>query len=354
MKRLLLLLAALFGLVVLYLLFWPVDINPGTWTPPEASSLEDGPFAANDKLTSAEIFSTLPFGEGPEDIAIDSNGYFYGGLKNGTILRYQPDGSQPEVFAETGGRPLGFHFDTLENLIVADAEKGLLSINPNGDITVLTTSVEGKRIVFTDDLEIGADGVIYFSDASSRFGVHHFRSDLMEHQPNGSLLSYDPRTGETKKLAGGLFFANGIAVSPDQQFLLVAETNKYRIQKYWLQGPQKGTLEVIIDNLPGFPDGISTGENGTFWIACPNPRNAPLDDLLPSPFLRKLAYRLPEALQPQQVRYGMVIGIDGNGSVTHNLQDPSGRLAVITSVQEHQGYLYLGSLSEPSIGRFKL
>ncbi|MEM7373954.1 MAG: SMP-30/gluconolactonase/LRE family protein [Bacteroidota bacterium] len=354
MKRLFLLLGLLTGLILGYLLFWPVDIDPASWTPPAAPDLEQGTYAANDKLASAELLSTEPFGAGPEDVAIDSNGFIYGGLVDGKILRYQADGSQPTVFAETGGRPLGFHFDTLGNLIVADAEKGLLSVDPTGKVSLLTNTVNGETINFADDLEIGADGVIYFSDASSKFGVHEFRSDLMEHRPNGSLLSYDPRTGETKKLADGLFFANGIAVSPDQQFLLVVETNKYRVQKYWLQGPKAGSMEIFVDNLPGFPDGISTGENGTFWIACPNPRNAPLDALLPNPFLRKLAYRLPEALQPQEIRYGMVLGFDATGNLTYNLQDPSGRLAVITSVQEFDGQLYLGSLREPAIGRLKL
>ncbi len=69
-------------------------------------------------------------GVGPEDIAVDAQGRIYGGMEDGRILRFQADGSQPELFADTGGRPLGLHFDAAGNLVVADGNKGLLSIAP--------------------------------------------------------------------------------------------------------------------------------------------------------------------------------------------------------------------------------
>lgn len=49
----------------------------------------------------------------------------------------------------------------------------------------------------------------------------------------------------------GLWFANGVAVSPDQTFVVVAETARYRLQKYYLAGPKKGKSEVFVAGLPG-------------------------------------------------------------------------------------------------------
>ncbi|MEM6629849.1 MAG: SMP-30/gluconolactonase/LRE family protein [Bacteroidota bacterium] len=354
MRGLLRLLTIVILTIVLYLLLWPVDIQPGNWTPPLAPDQNTGPYTGNDQLKNTVLFSTLPFGEGPEDIAVDSAGNLYAGLLNGQILRFNPDGTEPEVFSETGGRPLGLHFDSAQFLIVADADKGLLSINPKGEPQVLSDSYRGEPFTLTDDLDIAEDGTIYFSDASSRFSVHDWRSDIVEHQGNGSLYAFNPTSGETSKLLGDLYFANGVAVSPDQRSVLVVETTKYRIQRYWLKGPKAGTAEIFVENLPGFPDGVSRGESGVFWVALPNRRNTTLDAILPKPFLRKIVYRLPESLQPQQERYGMVLGFDTNGQLVHNLQEPSGRVAIITSVQEEKGYLYLGSLSEPSFGRYTL
>ena len=41
---------------------------------------------------------------------------------------------------------------------------------------------------------------------------------------------------------------------------------RYRCQKYWLEGPQKGTVESFIENLPGLPNNIHYDGNGIFWI----------------------------------------------------------------------------------------
>src|SRR4030095_11592897 len=102
---------------------------------------------------------------------------------------------------------------------------------------------------------------------------------------------------------------------------LVAETGMYRVMRIWLTGPQAGQSEIFIDNLPGFPDGISSNGKDRFWLALVKPRDAVLDKLLPHPFLRKVVARLPKFLQPAPKRYSFVLGLDGNGRVVDNLQD---------------------------------
>lgn len=339
--------------LVLYLLFWPVAINPGSWTPPPAPALT-GPFEQNTKLSTTE---RLSLGEGfaPEDLAIDGQGRLYAGFDDGRIVRVKIEGSGPEVFANTHGRPLGLAFDSSGNLIVADAVEGLLSLTPAGNITVLTKAADGVPFGATNDLDIAKDGTIYFTDASRKYGMANYKSDLIEHQPNGRLLAYDPGTGTTRTVLDNLYFANGVAVSPDQLFVLVNETGRYRIHRVWLSGPRQGESEIFIDNLPGFPDGISSNGKGTFWVAIVTPRDATLDRLLPYPFLRKAIVRLPKFVQPAPKRYGFVLGLDSDGKVVENLQDGSrGCYAQIANVVEYNGSLYFGSISENAVGRYPL
>ena len=203
-----------------------------------------------------------------------------------------------------------------------------------------------------DDLDIGKDGKIYFTDASWKFPFSKggYRNDLLEHGPNGSLYMYDPATKQTHLLLDSLSFANGVALGPNDAYVLVTETGAYKVVKYWLAGPKKGTTEVFLDNLPGFPDNINFSESGIFWLAFANPRNSTLDKLLPYPFLRKIVYRLPEFVQPTEVRYGFMLGIDLQGNIIHNFQDPGGELAPVTSVTEWRDQLYLGSLSDDAFG----
>jgi len=332
---------------------WPVPITPASWTPPDAPILA-GQIQQNSRLTTTQRLS-LGTGFGPEDVALDAQGRIYGGFEDGRIIQLKADGSQPRVFADTHGRPLGLSFDQTGNLIVADAIKGLLSVNPNGEVTALSTGADGIPFACTNDLDVAADGTIYFTDASSKFPLTKFTLDLLEHQPNGRLLAFDPKTKSTRTILKDLYFANGVAVSPDQSFLLVVDTGMYRVRRVWLNGPKQGQSETFIDNLPGFPDGISSNGKDKFWLALVTPRDSVFDRLLPNPFLRKVVSRLPAFLQPAPKRYSFVLGLDLNGRVIDNLQDGSPSCyAEIANVVEHDGALYFGSIGESTLGRFPL
>ena len=139
----------------------------------------------------------------------------------------------------------------------------------------------------TDDVEVGRNGKIYFSDASHKFSFHDYKMDLLEHRPNGRLFEYDPVQDELRLLLDDLYFANGVAVAADLSFVLVVETSAYRVRRYWLEGARKGQNDVFIQNLPGFPDGISRGTNGVYWMTLVSPRNPKLDRLMEKPFYRK-------------------------------------------------------------------
>ncbi len=345
-----LLILAVFALVA-YLLLWPVPIEPVAWNAPEAPELA-GPFAPNNDL-GATIRIELDDGAGPEDIAVDAAGNVYGGLLDGRIARrpIADSAADWETFADTGGRPLGFAFDDQGRLVVADATKGLLRIDADGAIEVLATEHGGRPFAFADDVDIGPDGVIYFTDASDRFTFTNWKDDALEHRPRARLLAYDPRTSEVELLIDRMVFANGVAVAEDGSFLLVNETWEYRVQRYWLTGPRAGEHEIFLDNLPGFPDGISRGSDGIYWIALASTRDELLDKLADKPWLRKVIRRLPPFLHPKPKRYGFVLGVDAAGTIRHNLQAPDpAPYAPITSVEEVDGVLWLGSLSEPAIG----
>lgn len=149
----------------------------------------------------------------------------------------------------------------------------------------------------------------------------------------------------------GLNFANGVAVSEDQRYLLINETGSYRILRYWLSGPDQGRREVIIDNLPGFPDNINNGLNGKFWVGLIAPRNELLDQMAPKPWLRKLVQRLPASVRPQAAPSSHVIAITGDGEVLMNLQDTSARLPALTGVFETRDVLWLSTLFGNRVGR---
>ena len=339
----------LFALLLLYLLLWPVPIDPVSWDAPVDAGLVD-PFASDDRLQRARIFD-LGDHEGPEDVAGGPDGLIYAATAGGVIIRLKPDGSDIEVFAETGGRPLGIEFDRAGNLFVANATLGVQKVSPNGRVQVLVDTYDGQRIDYADDLAVAANGKIYFSDASSKFGASKSGGsykasllDILEHGGHGRIFEFDPDTGKTSVIADGLNFANGVAVSDDQQYLLFNETAHYRVWRYWLDGPRKGQREVVIENLPGFPDNINNGLQGRFWIGLVAPRNKLLDELSDKPWLRKVTQRLPAFLRPKAEPSSHIIGITGDGQVLMNLQDSAATVPALTGAYETRNAIWLSSL----------
>lgn len=336
-----------------YLLFWPVEVDPVAWEPPAPPA--DAPaYAGNARLAAVERIAQ-DVGAGPEAVNFDAQGRLVTGFIDGRIMRFAADGSQAELLADTGGRPLGLDFASNGDLIVADAVKGLVRVKPGGGWEVIADSADGVPIGFADDVDVSSDDIAYYSDASVRYGVHEVMQDVMESRPNGRLLATDLASGDTRVLLPQLHFANGVALGPDEAYLLINETTRYRVMRYWLKGAKRGQLEVFIENLPGFPDNITYNGRDLFWLALYSPRTADLDRMLPLPFLRKLVWRLPRALQPAPAQHGMVLGLSLDGQVRHNLQDSGpGAFAPITSARQGPEHLYFGSLTQPSMARLPL
>lgn len=318
--------------------------DPQAWTPPKAPTLT-GEYEENDLLASATRLPTG--GAGPEDVVVADDGSVYTGIADGRILQFPAGGGDAIVVADTGGRPLGIELSGDDTLLVCDADKGLLRVTPTGEVTTLADSFNGDRFVFTNNAAIASDGTIYFTVTSTRYTIHVYVDDLLEHSGTGRLFAYRP-DGTTELLLDGLQFANGVALDSNEDSVFVVETGSYRILRYWLTGEQAGKTDVFADNLPGFPDNASFG-NEILWVGAPSPRQALVDMMMPRPWLRKLTNRLPDSTKPKALRHGMILGFDETGAVQHNLQDSTGSVAITTSARWHDGRLYIGSLQEPDV-----
>ncbi|MBK7991178.1 MAG: SMP-30/gluconolactonase/LRE family protein [Comamonadaceae bacterium] len=344
-----------------YLALWPVPIQPVSWKAPAAPGYV-GPHAANQKLAGLKMID-LGGEEGPEHVVLARDGKLYTTVLSGNILRMNPDGSGREVFANTGGRVLGFDFDAAGNLIAADAVKGLLSIGPDRKITVLTDQVGGDPIRYADAVVVARNGKIYLSDASTRFAPARWGGtfeasvlDIIEQSSTGRILEYDPATRSTRVVAKGLSFANGVALSQDEKDLFVAETGKYRVWKIPAEARELDIAQggaparLLLDNLPGYPDNLMRGTDGKIWMGLTKPRSPVVDGMAEKPFLRAMTLRLPRALWPVPKAYGHVMAFTEDGKIVADLQDPSGAYPETTAVTETADRLYVQSLHAKGLG----
>ena len=295
-------------------------------------------------------------GRGPEDVVADARGRVLTGVEDGRILRI--DGltgdatPRVEVLAETGGRPLGLELLPDDALLVCDAELGLLRVDlREGIVRILADSVAGERLRFCSNVVALADGSVCFTVSSRRYPLDQWIGDIVEHSGTGRLLRLEPGSERPEVLLEGLQFANGLALSSDESFLVVAETGARRLTRYWLAGPQAGRGEPFAENLPGMPDNIWRGApDGPIWVSLAGPHLPPLDLLhRAAPAVRQAAARAAVRAPYRPTGFIGVLGVDDQGGIVHHLTRRRSGFRMVTSVCDAAGHLVLGSLWERGV-----
>ncbi|KAK0411989.1 hypothetical protein QR680_005970 [Steinernema hermaphroditum] len=266
------------------------------------------------------------------------------------------------------GRPLGIRRLNAKELVVADAYLGIFVVDfeANTFRRVLDGSamIEGERLHFCNDLDVLDAETILFSDSSTRWDRRRFLHSIMEMVPNGRVIKLNVRTGKAEVVLNGLYFANGVQLFPDKKSFLVAETGAARITRVHLNGAKEATTEKFIENLPGFPDNIRLGTNGSFWVGLSGTRHSGrisfFDFLVTRPLIRKvLLATVPEhMLAPSfnlvKPKHAMVMQISQLGKVVSTLHDPEGAVIQdVSQVSDDEQFLYFGSFHSPFIGKLR-
>lgn len=325
-----------------------------------------GPWAVNDRLCQAEEIG-LDRVEGPEDVVLDRQGRIYTGTREGEIVRFSgPDFTEREVFARVGGRPLGLAFDDDDNLVVCIGGMGVYAVTPEGKTKVLADRtnrtpfklIDDSRLRLTDDCDVDrTDGSVYFSEATLRFEMETWVLDCIEGRPNGRLVRHDPSTGKTRTVLKNVIFPNGVCMSHDGASVLICRTWPCDVIRFWIRGPKQGTVEPFCERLTGYPDNINRASNGGYWLALTGMRTPTFDLMMRMPRVRRrMIKRIPahEWLYPN-MNNGVVVLLSEDGEPLETYWDPTGEHHPnITSMREHDGYLYLGGLNNNRIGRIKL
>ncbi|BCI52008.1 strictosidine synthase family protein [Mycolicibacterium litorale] len=323
-------------------------ISPVRWQPPPVDELPPLPSPA---------ITVVPMpGHAPEDVVVDAHGRLWTGVDDGRILRLTPDGGDPTVVANTGGRPLGLAVARDGRLLICDSPRGLLALDPDtGALEPLVETVGGRHLQFCSNVTETADGTIYFTESTSAFTYAHFKGAALEARGRGGLFRRDP-DGTVTTLADGLYFTNGVTVTADGSALVFAETLGRRLSKFWLTGPQAGTITPLARHLPGYPDNLSTGADGRIWVAMVSPPNAAAETLAPrAPVLRKLLWLLPDRFAPQLTPEVWAVAFDpDSGAAVAGLRTTHPDFGMVTGLVESGGRLWMGCINASALAHVAL
>jgi len=335
---------------------------PGNAEGPAIPSNLTGKWAVNKRLKRAKrLFQGKIHGcesvaiseDTGELLMLDQYGYLHRASQSGRSFTMKSD---PPLYIGPG-RPLGYHVHG-GGLFVCDSLKGLLRVDlANGGIQILANALpSGTPLTYANDLDISADtSMLYFS--SSTEGTVRLNGDgyydtmqsyllnLLRGDPSGRLLSYNLASGEVKVLLDKLFYANGVAVAPDGSFVAVVETNGHRV----LRWHPDGKVDVLIDKLPGFPDGITQSADGNFLLTLVAPLSPVATFLAPYPLIRQLLAHVITYLSPLIAkRWGCVVKVSPSGVVLDVLMDVDGEVVSTVSavVESNDGkQMLIGNLA---------
>ncbi len=310
-------------------------------------------------MTATFTIVPLP-ATGAEDVVVGTSGPDEGavftGTEDGSIWRISHDGRRIERVANTGGRPLGLELDPDGRLVVCDALRGLLRVDPaDGVVEVLVDRVDGVPMKFCNNAALDTDGTIWFSDSSRIHPIQDWKKEMVEGTRTGRLMRLDP-DGTVSVEITGLRFANGVALGEQagDRFVVVAETGGRTVVRRWISGARAGTTDLLLDDLPGYPDNVARGSDGLIWVTLASPTDPVVERLQRSPlWVRKSATRIPDRLQPKPKRTVRAHAYDDSGRLVHDLDvdeaEHGVRFHMVTGVREHEGRVWMGSLLEPAI-----
>lgn len=316
---------------------------------------------------SASSFTVIPVpADGAEDVVVATHGAsagtVYTGTADGSIFAISPDGARIDRVATTGGRPLGIEYGADGRLLVCDAHRGLLWVDPaDGAVEAIVSSARADGttdLIFCNNAALAADGTIFFTDSSRHFGIERWKDDFLRLTRTGRLIRIDP-DGTRATVLDGLAFANGVALAGDDSFVCVAETATRSVSRLWLTGPSAGMRDRLCSDLPGYPDNISRGSDGLIWVTIASPRDPMVERVQRGPMLlRKLVTKLPEAMQPKPQQTVRVQAYDERGRLVHDVDlapaEHGASYHMATGVREHDGVVWFGSLHEPAVARLDL
>lgn len=106
---------------------------------------------------------------------------------------------------------------------------------------------------------------------------------------------------------------NGVAVGPDGEYVVYAESMSYAVTRLWLKGPRAGQAETLDRNLPGFPGNLTHAGGGVFWMTFLSPRNGLIDRLDGNTMARRFMGWLPKGIRPRPQPFPVLARLDLSG-----------------------------------------
>ena len=196
-------------------------------------------------------------------------------IPNNRMMRMVEPSGEVSVFRENSNNSNGNTVDNQGRLVTCEhLSRRVTMTDFDGKIVVLADKYQGRRLNSPNDAVVKSDGSIWFTDPA--YGIDSdYEGDRQTQEQDGCyVFRLDPRTGDLAAVVTDMVRPNGLAFSPDEQFLYVADTGMTHkengpkhIRKFKVEGTKVSGGEVFADSTAGLFDGFRIDTAGLIWTS---------------------------------------------------------------------------------------
>lgn len=196
-------------------------------------------------------------------------------IPNNRMLRWDETNGMVSVFRQPANNSNGNTRDPQGRLVTCEhLTRRVTRTEHNGSITVIADRWQGKRLNSPNDVVVRSDGSIWFTDPSYGILVDYEGERAESEIGACNVYRVDPQSGEVTAVATDFLKPNGLAFSPDEQFLFISDTGvthtpggpaHIRRFKVNADGRSLGGGEVFADCTAGLFDGFRLDREGRIW-----------------------------------------------------------------------------------------
>lgn len=251
----------------------PLGDLPGTRYPDPRLEAVDKRFKAKVGNAAIERIATgFRWAEGP--VYFRDGGYLlWSDIPNNRIMRWQEEDGHVSVFRAPSNFSNGNTRDRQGRLITCEHDtRRVTRTEPDGQITVLMDSYNGKKLNAPNDIVVASDGAIWFTDPGyGILGNYEGHKDTAELPP--SVYRLDPQTGRAKMVIDSFDKPNGLAFSPDEKKLYIIDSGithggRSNMRVFDVNGDTLSNDKIFAEGFaPGFTDGMRVDVDGNVWCS---------------------------------------------------------------------------------------
>ncbi len=222
-----------------------------------------------------ELYNGCRWAEGP--VWFNDGGYLvWSDIPNNRMLRWVPD-LGVSVFRANSNFANGSTRDRQGRLVSCHhGGRNVTRAEPDGSITVIADTYQGKKLNSPNDVVVKSDGSIWFTDPT--YGIlsdyEGYKAD--PEQDGCYVYRVDPATGDIAAVSDDFVKPNGLAFSPDESILYIADSGfshdpdgPHHIRAFDVGGDGRlSNGRVFAEVSPGVPDGFRLDVDGNLWTSC--------------------------------------------------------------------------------------